>query len=94
MFARILFFFLGLLYSLRRYDKLSWFQSFKQSLETCLYMMLLWVPLVTFIVFKIFLCKRDMNWGKTSHGLAQDSSKTKSSEEKISEKTENITANN
>ncbi len=70
------FFFCGLLFSLRKYDKLSWFQTIKQSLETSFYMMFLWVPLVTFILFKIFFCKRDMNWGKTSHGLAEEAKKS------------------
>ena len=68
-FALGMFFFFGLLFSLKRYDKLSWFQTLKQSLETSIYMVLLWVPLVWFIVLKIFFCKRDMRWGKTSHGL-------------------------
>ncbi len=66
------FFFFGLIFSLRKYDKLSWLQTIKQSLETSFYMMFLWLPLVTFILFKIFFCKRDMNWGKTSHGLQQE----------------------
>ena len=66
-----IFFFFGLIFSLRRYDKLSWYQTLKQSLETSLYMLFMWTPLVTFIVFKILFFKRDMNWGKTSHGLAQ-----------------------
>lgn len=70
------FFFCGLIFSLRRYDKLSWFQTIKQALETCIYMLVLWMPLVTFIVFKIVLCKRDMNWGKTSHGLVQKEEKS------------------
>ena len=74
-FALGLFFFFGLIFSLRRYDKLSWFQSFKQSMETSIYMVLLWVPLVWFIVLKIFFCKRDMKWGKTSHGLMAEPSK-------------------
>ena len=74
-FALGTFFFCGLLFSLRRYDKLSWFQTLKQSLETSIYMVLLWVPLVWIIVLKIFFCKRDMNWGKTSHGLMAEPKK-------------------
>ena len=66
------FFFCGLIFSLRKYDKLSLWQTILQSLETSIYMLLMWIPLVTFIVFKILLFKRDMNWGKTSHGLAQE----------------------
>ena len=68
-FALGIFFFFGLIFSLHKYDNLSFFQTIKQSLETSIYMILLWVPLVWFIVIKIFFCKRDMNWGKTSHGL-------------------------
>lgn len=74
-FALGLFFFFGLIFSLRRYDKLSWFQTFKQALETSIYLVLLWTPLVVFILFKIFFGKRDMNWGKTSHGLAAEVAK-------------------
>lgn len=70
-FGICIFFFCGLLFSLRRYDKLSWWQTIKQSMETSIYMVLMWTPLVTFIVFKILLCRRDMNWGKTSHGLVE-----------------------
>jgi len=40
----------------------------------------MWTPLVTFIVFKILFCKRDMNWGKTSHGLAQKQEKSETAQ--------------
>jgi hypothetical protein len=29
----------------------------------------LWFPIVMYICFKILFCKKDMNWGKTTHGL-------------------------
>jgi len=74
-FGICVFCYLGLVFSLRRYDKLSRFQSIKQSIETSLYMAFLWVPLVIFIVFKILFFKRDMNWGKTSHGLSSANNK-------------------
>jgi heme/copper-type cytochrome/quinol oxidase subunit 2 len=64
-----LFFVIGLVYSLRKYDKLSWHNAFKQSVETGIYMILVWTPIVTFIVLKIIFTKRSMDWGKTSHGL-------------------------
>ncbi|MCQ2957673.1 MAG: glycosyltransferase family 2 protein [Candidatus Gastranaerophilales bacterium] len=70
-----IFMFLGIVFSLRKYDKVSLFQAIKQSIETSLYMMFLWTPLVTLIVFKVLFGKRDMKWGKTSHGLAQESHK-------------------
>ena len=74
-FGMCVFFFFGLIFSLRKYDKLSWFQTVKQAVETSIYMAILWMPLVMFIVFKILFFKRDMNWGKTSHGLQNESSK-------------------
>jgi len=72
-FGMCVFFFFGLIFSLRKYDKLSWLQTIKQAVETSIYMAVLWIPLVIFIVFKILFCKRDMNWGKTSHGLQDES---------------------
>ncbi len=62
------FFFVGLLYSLRKYNKLSIWQTIKQSAETGVYLVTLWTPIVIFIVFKIIFVKRSMDWGKTSHG--------------------------
>ena len=72
------FFFVTLLFSLKKYDKLSVFQTVKQSIETSIYMILIWMPVVVFILFKILILPRDMNWGKTSHGLSEETSdKTK-----------------
>lgn len=56
-------------YSLRKYDNLSRYQALKQSIETSLYIFVIWFPVVMFICFKILFCKKDMNWGKTTHGL-------------------------
>lgn len=56
-------------YSLRRFDNLSRSQALKQAIETSLYLFLIWFPVVMFICFKILFCKKDMNWGKTTHGL-------------------------
>jgi len=56
-------------YSLRHFDKLSRFQALKQAIETSLYLLFLWFPIVMFICFKILFCEKDMNWGKTTHGL-------------------------
>jgi 1,2-diacylglycerol 3-beta-glucosyltransferase len=56
-------------YSLRRYDDLNRKQSLKQSIETSIYIFAIWFPVVMFICFKILFCKKDMNWGKTTHGL-------------------------
>ncbi|MDD3593274.1 MAG: glycosyltransferase family 2 protein [Candidatus Gastranaerophilales bacterium] len=70
-----LFFFLGIVYSLRKYDKQPVFKAIGQAIITGIYMVVLWIPLVTWIVFKILIFKRDMNWGKTSHGLENESIK-------------------
>lgn len=56
-------------YSLRHIDNLSRFQALKQAIETSLYIFAIWFPVVMFICFKILFCKKDMNWGKTTHGL-------------------------
>lgn len=56
-------------YSLRRYDDLNRFQSLKQSIETSIYIFAIWFPVVMYICFKILFMKKDMNWGKTTHGL-------------------------
>lgn len=56
-------------YSLRRYDSLGRFQALKQAIETSIYIFAIWFPVVMFICFKILFCKKDMNWGKTTHGL-------------------------
>ncbi|MDD3419851.1 MAG: glycosyltransferase family 2 protein [Candidatus Gastranaerophilales bacterium] len=62
------FFFAGLLYSLRRYKNLSYWQTFKQSVETAIYVVVFWSPLVIFIIPKIIFTTRSMDWGKTDHG--------------------------
>lgn len=56
-------------YSLRHFDKLTRFQALKQAIETSIFIFVIWFPVVTFICFKILFCKKDMNWGKTTHGL-------------------------
>lgn len=56
-------------YSLRKYDNLDRFQALKQAIETSVYIFAIWFPVVMFICFKILFCKKDMNWGKTAHGL-------------------------
>lgn len=56
-------------YSLRRYDNLSRKDALTQAIETSIYLLLIWFPLVLFIGTKILFMKKDMNWGKTTHGL-------------------------
>ncbi len=62
-------FFVTIRYSLRRYDNLSRWDAFIQAIQTTVYFLLIWFPLVLFINFKILFMKKDMNWGKTAHGL-------------------------
>ena len=65
------FYMIGITYSIRRYNKLSRFQTIKQGLETSIYFIAVWFPLVLFIVFKILFGKKTMEWGKTTHGVKQ-----------------------
>lgn len=62
-------FFLGVRYALRRYDFMPRLDAAFEAVETSVYLMIIWFPLVLFICFKILFLKKDMNWGKTAHGL-------------------------
>ena len=63
------FYMIGIAYSIRRYNNLSRIQTLKQGLQTSIYFIAVWFPLVLFIVFKIIFGKKTMEWGKTSHGI-------------------------
>ena len=65
-------FFLAIRYSLRRYGNLSRLKAFRQALETTIYFFIIWFPMELFICGKILFCKKDMNWGKTAHGLVRE----------------------
>lgn len=65
------FFTVALFYSLRKYIKLKPFNNLVQSIETSLYMVILWFPLAVFIVFKIIFMKNNLEWGKTKHGTSK-----------------------
>ena len=65
-------FFLAARYSLRRYDFMPRLDAVFEALETSIYLFIIWFPLVLFIGFKILFMKKDMNWGKTAHGLVQE----------------------
>ena len=65
-------FFMTIRYSLRRFDNVSRLSSIKQAFETTLYMLIIWFPMEIFICGKILFCKKDMNWGKTAHGLVTE----------------------
>ena len=62
-------FFFGARYALRRYDYMPRLDATFEALETSIYLFIIWFPLVLFICFKILFLKKDMNWGKTAHGL-------------------------
>ncbi len=64
-----IFFFMALLYSLKKYNKLSRWDCFKQSVETVVYIVVLWFPLVVYIIPKIIFFKKSLAWGKTEHGV-------------------------
>lgn len=70
-------------YSLRRFDNLSRFQALKQAIETSLYIFFIWMPVVMYICFKILFCKKDMNWGKTTHGLILEEELNMQGQEKL-----------
>ena len=76
------FFVTGLLYSLKKYNKLSIGQCIKQSLETGIFLCFVWFPIVVFIVFKIIFFKKTMDWGKTTHGVTKITDNTVKTTEK------------
>lgn len=68
--ALCLFFIFGLIFSIRKYKNFELRETVKQSIETGVYMMLIWIPMVSYMIFKIIFTKRSMDWGKTVHGIA------------------------
>lgn len=62
-------FFMAIRYSLRRYDNVPRLRAIKEACETTFYMLIIWFPMVLFILGKIVFLKKDMKWGKTAHGL-------------------------
>lgn len=65
-------FFMAIRYSLRRYDNQKRIAALIQASYTAIYMLIIWFPMVLFICGKILFCKKDMNWGKTTHGLVME----------------------
>lgn len=70
-------------YSLRRYDNIPRLDALIQSVYTAVYLLLIWFPLVLFIGFKILFMKKDMKWGKTTHGLIRHEHAIQRAKEKI-----------
>ena len=83
-----IFFTISLIYSLKKFNGYSLKESFFQSCLTGIYMIVVWFPTAIFIIFKIVLTKKTMDWGKTEHGLVKEQVKTVQSEENQSEKEE------
>lgn len=83
-------FMLACRYSLRRYDNLSRGDALFQAIETSIYLLLIWFPLVLFIGTKILFMKKDMNWGKTAHGLIQHEHAIQKAKEKIKQAKEEL----
>jgi hypothetical protein len=65
-------FFLGIRYALRRYDYMPRLDAMFEALQTSIYLFIVWFPVVLYIGFKIMFMKKDMNWGKTAHGLVKE----------------------
>ncbi len=65
-------FFFGIRYALRRYDFMPRWDAMFEALQTSIYLFIIWFPLVLYIGFKIMFMKKDMNWGKTAHGLVKE----------------------
>ena len=70
-------------YSLREYDHVKGADATIQSVYTAVYLLIIWFPLVLFIGTKILFMKKDMNWGKTAHGLVQHEHAIQRAKEKI-----------
>lgn len=77
-------------YSLRRYDNVPRTDAFIQSVYTSVYLLVIWIPLVLFIGTKILFMKKDMNWGKTAHGLIQHEHAIIKAKEKIKKAKEEL----
>ena len=56
-------------YSLRKYAGYPRMKALIEAFETTIYFLIIWFPMELFICGKILFCKKDLNWGKTAHGL-------------------------
>ena len=88
--AMCVFFILALFYSLRKYVKLKPLENLKQSIETSLYIVVLWFPLAIFIIFKIVFMKNNLDWGKTKHGTTSLTDKMKQTVSEDEKKAEEL----
>lgn len=76
-------FMLSCRYALRKYDKMNRADAFTQAVITAAYLLIIWFPLVLFIGTKILFMKKDMKWGKTTHGLVSHEHAIQRAKEKI-----------
>jgi hypothetical protein len=74
-------FFMAIRYALRRYDAVPRLVALKQAFETTIYMLFIWFPMELFICGKILFREKDMNWGKTTHGLVLEEQERLAAEE-------------
>ncbi len=83
-------FMLSCRYSLRKYDKMNRVDAFTQAVITAVYLLMIWFPLVLFIGVKILFMKKDMKWGKTTHGLVAHEHAIQRAKEKIKQAKEEL----
>ena len=83
-------FMLSCRYSLRKYDKMNRVDAFTQAVITAVYLLMIWFPLVLFIGVKILFMKKDMKWGKTTHGLVAHEHAILKAKEKIRQAKEEL----
>lgn len=76
-------FFIAIRYSLRRYACMKRWEAFKQASYTAIYMLIIWFPMVLYICGKILFRPKDMNWGKTTHGLIKEEEQQKDFAQKV-----------
>ena len=77
------FFTSAFMYALRKYNKVKPIENFIQSVQTCVYLIVLWFPIVIFIILKIIFAKKTMDWGKTEHGVVASAEEATMSQELI-----------
>lgn len=79
-------FFTAIRYALRRYDNVPRLSALKQAFETTIYFLIIWFPMELFICGKILFMKKDMNWGKTAHGLVLEEELQRKEADNVKEK--------
>lgn len=67
MLAAGIFFWMGLTHGLQKYSRYSGLKAVWMSFLTSIYMIVLWVPVVFYMVLKIVFTPKTMEWGKTEH---------------------------